>query len=223
VSAVPDLTVRDLVVRAPSGRSILHAARLDLPAGGTLVVRGPSGAGKSTLLHALAGLVTPATGSIRWGECELAGLPATQRDAFRLATIGLIFQEFLLFEELSAHGNAAIAAAYVPKTQRAALSARAAELLKRLGVPTAKRDVASFSGGERQRVAIARALASDPAVILAAEPTASLDRPNADRLVGDLLALVGEKGITVIVVSHDPAVTGAMDRVIDVVDGEVQA
>jgi ABC-type lipoprotein export system ATPase subunit len=216
---MPDLAVRDLTVRAPDGRVILRAERLDVAAGGTLGIRGPSGAGKSTLLNAIAGLLAPASGSIRWGGRELCGLPEARRDAFRRATIGLIFQDFLLFEELSAHANAGIAAAYVPAGERAAVTARAAALLERLGIQPAARNVASFSGGERQRVAVARALATDPAVILADEPTASLERPSADRLVADLLALARERGRTVIAVSHDPAVTDAMDRVIEVVDG----
>ena len=111
---MPDLAVRDLTVRTRDGRVILRADRLDVAAGEALGIRGPSGAGKSTLLHAIAGLIAPATGSIRWGDLELAGLPEARRDAFRRTTIGLVFQEFLLFEELSALGNAAVAAAYAP-------------------------------------------------------------------------------------------------------------
>jgi putative ABC transport system ATP-binding protein len=215
-----DLAVRDLIVRAPDCRVILRAEHLDIASGETLGIRGPSGAGKSTLLNAVAGLIAPSSGSIRWGDRELCGLPEARRDAFRRATIGLIFQDFLLFEELSAHANAGIAATYVAAGERPAVMARAAALLERLGVQSAARSVASFSGGERQRVAVARALATDPAVILADEPTASLDRRSAaDRLIADLLALAHERGRTVIAVSHDPAVTGSMDRVIDVVDG----
>ena len=220
---MPDLAVRDLTVRTREGRVILRAERLDVAAGEALGIRGPSGAGKSTLIHAIAGLIAPATGSIRWGDLELAGLPDARRAAFRRATIGLVFQEFLLFEELTAQGNAAVAAAYAPAAERAALAARAAALLERLGIPPSARDVASFSGGERQRVAVARALAADPAVILADEPTASLDRPSADRLVADLVALARDRRRTIVAVSHDPAVTSAMDRMIEVVDGDVRA
>jgi putative ABC transport system ATP-binding protein len=170
-------------------------------------------------LNAVAGLIAPSSGSIRWGDRDLCGLPEARRDAFRGATFGLIFQDFLLFAVLSAHANAGVAAAYVAAGGGPTVMARAAALLERLGVQPAARSVASFSGGERQRVAVARALATDPAVILADEPTASLDRRSADRLIADLLALAHERGRTVIAVSHDPAVTGSMDRVIDVVDG----
>ncbi|MGF1475948.1 MAG: ABC transporter ATP-binding protein [Geminicoccaceae bacterium] len=220
---MPDLTVRDLVVQSKDGRRILEVDNLDIAEGETLGVRGPSGAGKSTLLHALAGLLRPSQGEIRWGDRNIAALSEGNRDAFRLKTMGLIFQDFLLFEELSALGNAAVSAAYATPGDRASLRQRAADLLVRLGLEAGARDVSTFSGGERQRVAVARALATDPAVILADEPTASLDRVNADRLVDDLLELARANKRSVIAVSHDPAVTGTMDRVIEVVDGRVRA
>ncbi len=215
----PALSARDVTVTGDDGRMLLRLDRLEVAPGAALGVRGPSGAGKSTLLNALAGLQSPATGSIRWGETDIAALGEAGRDAFRRRCMGLIFQDFLLFEELSPLENAAIGAAFAPRAERAAIRSRAAALLDRLGVPRATRDVARMSGGERQRVAVARALAGAPRVILADEPTASLDRANADRLVADLLALAREGGGTVIAVSHDPAVAAAMDRVISVVDG----
>jgi ABC-type lipoprotein export system ATPase subunit len=219
MSPAPPLSVRDLLVRAPDGRALLRVARLDLAPGEALGVRGPSGAGKSTLLHTLAGLLRAAEGSVRWGDADLAAMGEGARDAFRRRTMGLVFQDFLLFEELSPLDNAAVAAAWSPAAERAALRARAAALLARLGVPPEARSVASFSGGERQRVAAARALAADPPVILADEPTASLDRAAADRLVADLLGLARERGRSVVAVSHDPAVAAAVDRVVEVVDG----
>ena len=217
--ALPDLTVRDLVVRTAAGRTILDLPSLHLAAGQTLGIEGPSGAGKSTLLYVVAGLLMPTEGTITWGEVEITGLGETARDRFRLRTLGLIFQEFLLFDELSALDNAAIAAAYCEASERARLRARAAGLLEHLGVPLGGRDVSSFSGGERQRVAVARALATDPAVILADEPTANLDRENTDRLIADLMALAHEHGRTVIAVSHDPAVLTAMDQTLRLVNG----
>lgn len=220
---MPALVVSDLCVQGSQGRTILAVARLEVPAGQALGIRGPSGAGKSTLLHTIAGLIKPQRGAVLWDGQDLARQPEHRRDAFRLATMGLIFQDFLLFEELSPLDNASISAAYVPPGRRKALRRRARDLLDALGVPPERRSVAGFSGGERQRVAVARALAPDPAVILADEPTASLDRSNADRLVADLIALARDKGRTIIAVSHDPAVTGAMDRVIEVVDGTVRS
>ncbi|MGR3782453.1 MAG: ABC transporter ATP-binding protein [Albimonas sp.] len=216
-----DLRLEGVEVRAPDGRAILSVEHLEVPAGAALGIQGPSGAGKSTLLHAISGLVPVAAGRVTWGATDLAPLPEAARDAFRRRTLGLIFQDFLLLEELSPLDNAAVAAAWAPRAERAAIRARAAGLLSRFGAPSA-RSVSGLSGGERQRVAAARALACDPAAILADEPTASLDRANADRLVADLLSAARERGRTVIAVSHDPALMAAMDRVIQVVDGRVR-
>lgn len=218
---VPDLLLENVEVLAPDGRPILRVARLEAPAGTALGIRGPSGAGKSTLLHVVAGLLPVASGRVMWGDADLAAMTEPARDAFRRARLGLIFQDFLLFEELSAQQNAAIAAAWAPARDRAAIRARAEALLDRFGAP-GDRYVASMSGGERQRVSAARALACDPAAILADEPTASLDRENADRLAGDLLAMAREAGRTLIAVSHDPALIASMDQVVQVVDGEVR-
>jgi len=219
----PPLSLRDVAVDAPDGRALLRVGALDIRPGEAVGVRGPSGAGKTTLLHVMAGLIRPARGAVRWGDTDLATLDEAARDAFRRRSLGLIFQDFLLFEELSPLGNAAVAAAWAPAAERPAIRARAATLLDRLGVPPGARGVSGFSGGERQRVAAARALAANPAAVLADEPTASLDRASADRLVGDLLALARERGRTVIAVSHDAAVIAAMDRVIEVADGAVVA
>jgi ABC-type lipoprotein export system ATPase subunit len=135
-----------------------------------------------------------------------------------------VFQEHLLFEEISASGNASLAALYAAAPERGAIRARAAEQLSRLGLDgTASRRSDSYSGGERQRIAVARALAADPDVILADEPTASLDRVNADRLADDLVALAGAEGRTLIAVSHDPALHARADRVLDIADGRLAA
>jgi ABC-type lipoprotein export system ATPase subunit len=121
----------------------------------------------------------------------------------------LIFQDFLLFEELGALDNAALAAAFAPRADRGPLRQRAADWLDRLGLGQAgTRRADSFSGGERQRIAVARALSNDPAVILADEPTASLDRASADRLIDDLAALRAT-GRTLIAVTHDAALAHA--------------
>ncbi|MDQ0324678.1 putative ABC transport system ATP-binding protein [Rhodopseudomonas julia] len=213
------LSVSGLKVEGEGGRRILEADALDVAAGTAIAIRGPSGAGKSTLLFALAGLVPIAKGSVRWGETEISALKEDGRAAFRRAHIGMIFQDFLLFEELSAQANASLAGAYVRKRrQNIGEGARAA--LERLGLSgDDARTVATFSGGERQRVAVARALAAEPSIILADEPTASLDRAAADALVDDLIQMTRESGRTLIVASHDLKVHQSVDRLIDVADG----
>lgn len=215
------LKIEGLVVPGGRGRVLLSVPELSLPAGALVGVEGPSGAGKSTLLYALAGLLDVA-GSIRWGEVDLASLRAEGRARFRADSIGMIFQDYLLFEELGAVDNAALSALFRGRGERDGVRARARDRLDRLGLGgTAGRRVASFSGGERQRVAIARAMAAEAPVLLADEPTASLDRPAADRLVDDLVTLARETGTTLIAVSHDARLIARMDRVLTITDGAV--
>ncbi|SFR03581.1 ABC transporter ATP-binding protein [Poseidonocella sedimentorum] len=219
----PPLRLRDLAVTSPGGRALLTLPKLAIAPGTATVIRGPSGAGKSTLLMALAGLIRPARGEIRWGETDLAALPEPAIARFRRETLGFVFQDHMLFEELSAAENASLAALYAPKAARAGLAARSEALLTRLGLGArGARRVDSFSGGERQRIAVARALATDPPILLADEPTASLDRANADRLVADLMSLARDGGKTVIAVSHDPALIAAADRVLHIEDGALR-
>jgi len=216
------LEVSNLRVTGDGGRRLLSVDRLEIRAGSAVVVRGPSGAGKSTFLYALAGMIAPETGQICWGDTDIAPLPEAARAAFRCRNMGFVFQEHLVFEELSAAENAAIAALYSGRALRGKIRDRAATELVRLGlggVGTRRSD--TFSGGERQRIAVARALAGDPGIILADEPTASLDRDNADRLAEDLVTLARTEGRTLIAVSHDPALHDRADRIIDIVDGRL--
>lgn len=216
----PDLRIEGMELFADSGRRLLEIPRLHLSPQRAVVLRGPSGAGKSTLLHAISGLL-PARGRILWGGQDILALSGPERAAFRRNNIGLIFQDHLLFEELSAAENASVAALYAPRARRQAIEARARDALTRLGITEPLRPAGTYSGGERQRIAVARALATDPPILLADEPTASLDRANADRLAADLMALARDEGRMLIAVSHDPAFHAAADRVIDMRDGQI--
>jgi ABC-type lipoprotein export system ATPase subunit len=220
--AVPGLplSVRDLVVRGEGGRTLLELPRLDLAPGEALAIVGPSGAGKSTLLLALAGLLRAQAGRIAWGTDDLAAMPERARTAFRRRSVGLVFQDHLLFEELGAEANAALARAWAPPGERREVRERAASLLRVLDLPgDPGRGVASFSGGERQRVAVARALAADPPVVLADEPTASLDRGSAAALTDVLAGLASEQGRTLVVVTHDEALRARAQRVLRLAGG----
>src|SRR5690606_8414559 len=194
------LSITDLSVCAPSGRTLLSVPALTLAPGTCLGVRGPSGAGKSTFLFSIAGLIENATCAVRCGDTDLIPLSAEARATFRRRTVGIVFQDFLLFEELSAAANAALPGAYASRARQSAIAQTAASVLSRLGVAHGARTVESFSGGERQRVAIARALAADPAIILADEPTASVDRASADSLIDDLVSLARDTGKTLIAI-----------------------
>jgi ABC-type lipoprotein export system ATPase subunit len=171
----------------------------------------------------MAGIIAPTQGCIHWGDTDIAASDERGRSAFRRESVGFIFQEHLLFEELSALDNAAITALYAPRRERRRIRESAKDLLTRLGLSEgAARRSDTFSGGERQRIAAVRALAGAAPVILADEPTASLDRPNADALADDLMRLARDDGRTLIAVSHDPALHERADWMIDVVDGRVE-
>ena len=215
------LAVEGLEVRAANGRVLLSVPRLELPAGGTLGIRGPSGAGKSTLLFALAGLQDRMSGQVRWGDTDLGTLRSGARTAFRARNVGIVFQNFLLFEELGPIANASLPAMYRPRGERSGIRDRARRLLKRFGVEEDGRTVPTLSGGERQRVAVARAMSGNAAILLADEPTANLDRDTGERLLADLLARVRENGTTLIAVSHDDRLLARMDRVVKIVDGQM--
>ena len=216
------LAIQDLRVHGEQGRTLLDIPALTVQAGETVCVRGPSGAGKSTLLFAIAGLVGGVEGDITRAGQTISGLSPTAAARFRRDHMGLIFQDYLLFEELDPLANASLTAAFRPAPARRAVVARAGHMLDRLGLgDLGRRRVRSFSGGERQRVAVARALAHEPALILADEPTANLDRAGADRLVEDLMALVAGGDKTLLLVSHDAAVQARADRVVTLHDGRL--
>ncbi|MBE9638304.1 ABC transporter ATP-binding protein [Salipiger mangrovisoli] len=215
------LMISGLAVRSPRGRILLELPALAAAPGALIGIRGASGAGKTTLLYALAGLLDRAEGSVRWGSTDVLALGSEGRARFRAGNIGMIFQDFMLFEELNAQDNAALTALFRPRAERAALRDRAKARLALLGLAEAEHRVTSFSGGERQRVAIARAMASEAPVLLADEPTASLDRGTADRLIDDLVALVRTQGTTLIAVSHDATLLERMDRVLTIAGGRL--
>lgn len=215
------LSVSGLRIKGDDGRTILEATEFAVAPGTAVAVRGPSGAGKSTLLFALAGLLPIDQGSVVWGDTDISRLGEDGRAAFRRDHIGMVFQDFLLFEELSALANASLAGAYARK-RRHGIASGAASMLERLGLgSSSSRTVATFSGGERQRVAVARALAGNPAIVLADEPTASLDRAAADALIEDLVRLAREGGKSLIIASHDHAVHERVDRIVEVADGRL--
>ncbi len=203
------LSVRNLRVsyRDASGKSFtaLSLAELDLQSGAMLGITGPSGSGKSTLLYALAGLGENQTGNIAWGDVQLDRLPSTARDRWRRKTVGFVFQDFNLVAELSPLENVLLPAYFSRLSAPPALRQRARYLLERFGVPVSRSVTGHLSRGEQQRVALARALLFDPPVILADEPTASLDTDAAHLVIETLEGLARDEGRIVICVSHDKA------------------
>ena len=197
---------------APGGGTLeaLRVARWEVPAGAQIAVTGESGSGKSTLLHLLAGIVSPDAGRIQVMGQDLAALPEAARDRFRGASIGLVFQSLNLFQHLTAEENL-LAAPLLAGRESKEDRGRAAALLARVGLEgRAGHRPAQMSLGEQQRVALARALMNRPELLLADEPTGSLDAGRRDEVVALLREMATEAGATLLVVTHDRAVEGAL-------------
>ena len=206
------LAVEGLVIAFPGVGPVLDVPRLALAAGEAVAVEGPSGAGKSSLLHALAGIERPEAGSVRWGAAALWAMPARARDRWRRERLGLVFQDMHLLDGLSALDNVLLPLLFDHARAPRVLRDRAGALLAALGVAGPRRRAAVMSRGERQRVALARALLRRPVVLLADEPTASLDAASGT-MVGDLLLrTAAEAGATLVVATHDPALLARLPR-----------
>jgi putative ABC transport system ATP-binding protein len=190
---------------------------------GTLtLLMGPSGSGKTTLLSLLGCLLAPDSGAIYLNGVEVSRLNESQRTAIRRRNIGFIFQAFRLFRSLSAIENVEIAAEISGREGATGQGATARKLLSDLGL-TDKIHLKpnALSGGEKQRVAIARALVRSPQVLLADEPTASLDSQAGRQIFEILYRLAVEEKKTVVVVSHDPRWESFAHRVAQLRDGQV--
>ncbi|MFB7929431.1 ABC transporter ATP-binding protein [Streptomyces sp. NPDC056039] len=193
------------------GRTLLDNVELSVSAGESVAVTGPSGSGKSTLLMCILGLIKPQAGAITAGGREITGLRSAQLAQARRETVGMVFQFGELLPELSPVENVALPV-LLDGGRHQDTYRRAEELLGELGVPTGSTPTGMLSGGERQRTAVARALITEPAVLLADEPTGALD-PEAKEAVARLLFTAArDRGCALLVVTHDPWVAGQADR-----------
>jgi putative ABC transport system ATP-binding protein len=179
---------------------------------------GPSGSGKTTLLQVLGGLLRPTAGTLRLGGRTISGLSLDELAGLRLAHFGFVFQAYNLFPTLTAAENVAVALDLVG-IHGGAAKQRARELLDDVGLGDRANSYPSqLSGGQKQRVAIARALASDPALVLADEPTAALDSTSGAKVVA-LFRRLADEGRAVVIVTHDNRILGAGDRIVEMEDG----
>jgi putative ABC transport system ATP-binding protein len=197
----------------------LEGMDLRIAPGEFVVVAGPSGSGKTTLLQLLGALDRPTDGVVRFEGRDLRGLGDGELARLRLSELGFVFQQFNLIPTLTARQN--VEAALAPTgVDASARHLRAGELLEAVGLAARSEHLPSqLSGGEQQRVAIARALANDPRVLLADEPTGNLDTTTGREILALLRQLADGRGLTIVVVTHDPTIADDAPRVVHMRDG----
>jgi putative ABC transport system ATP-binding protein len=220
------IEIRDLAKTYQTGESPVHALRgvsLSIGPGEFTAIAGPSGSGKTTLLNLVGALDSPTAGSIRVDGKDLSALGRSGRSHLRRDRIGFVFQAYNLMPVLTAYENAesVLALQGVPERER---RARVAKLLAEVGLAGLEdRRPDQLSGGQQQRVAIARAIASDPAVVLADEPTANVDSETAEHLLDLMQRLNRERGVTFLFSTHDPRVMKRARRLVRMVDGRIES
>jgi putative ABC transport system ATP-binding protein len=200
--------------RGPAGDAVEALAGVSgrFAAGHLTVIQGPSGSGKTTLLHCLSGIVQPVAGSVRYAGAAVSEFGEAARDEWRRRHCGLVFQDFRLINELDPLGNVLLPALFKRFRVPPDLRERALALLDGFGVPRRRGAVSRLSRGEQQRVALARALLLDPPIILADEPTASLDRANAEAIATQFEHLAKRNGKIVVCTTHDERVAERADN-----------
>jgi lipoprotein-releasing system ATP-binding protein len=202
--------------------SVLQDLDLDVAEGEMVAILGASGVGKSTLLHVLGTLDRPDSGRVQVAGEDVFGLPEAKLRAFRNRAMGFVFQFHHLLPEFTALENVMMPL-LIARTSDAEARERAALLLAEVGLTArASHRPGMLSGGEQQRVAVARALAASPRVLLADEPTGNLDRQTGERLHELLRRLNQERGITLVVVTHNDQMAAACDRSLRLEAGRLQ-
>lgn len=217
------MDVRNITKSLPLGHErieILKGLSFSILSGEFVSIIGPSGSGKSTLLGIIAGLDNPTTGQVLIDGIDITRMSEGKLAAIRNSKIGMVFQAFNLIPTLTAQENVEVPL-YVGK-HKVSPSARAKELLALVGLShRLDHRPNQLSGGEQQRVAIARALATDPAFVIADEPTGNLDAKNGANVLNLIAQLREQTGKTFIIATHDPVVASHADRAIRIVDGTI--
>lgn len=217
------LALRDIEVRFPGlDRPALSIPALDLAAGAQVALTGPSGSGKTTFLNLVTGLERPGAGAVLWNDVDLTKLSGGGRDRWRAGNVGLVMQDFHLFPGLSARDNVLLPQRLAHFRLPPGALSEAARLLNRVGIERHDQRIETLSRGQMQRVAVARALAAHPRIIVADEPTASLDEASGSAVSDLLLELAREAGATLIVATHDPRLVGRLGRTLRLESGLVR-
>jgi putative ABC transport system ATP-binding protein len=202
----------DGVRKSFRGTPVLDIRRLEIPKGAQWIITGSSGSGKTTFLNLVSGILTPDAGSITVSGTDITRLSEPDRDRFRAAKIGIVFQTFNLLQGFTALENVLLGMLFADRVD----PDRAGALLDRVGLKE-KRDQNpdALSVGQQQRVAIARALANKPEILLADEPTGNLDPKTGETIIELLKEMCGENGTTLLCVTHQPQVMQSFKDVTD--------
>ncbi|MER3384361.1 ABC transporter ATP-binding protein [Pectobacterium aroidearum] len=219
-----ELLIQHLSVTFPdTSEAVLDIPALSIRSGERVAVMGPSGSGKTTLVNAITGMDHSGTGHVQWEKQDIWQMNEAERDRWRAQHIGLVMQDFHLFPGLNALENVLLPAQFHHWRIPVSLRQRAADLLAQVGLNTAKRPIEVLSRGEKQRVAVARALLSQPDIIVADEPTASLDAHSGEQIADLLVTLARESRATLIAITHDARLASQMSRCIQLEKGRLVA
>jgi putative ABC transport system ATP-binding protein len=208
--------LKDIEFHYPQGAFRLQIPELKIEQGHKVAFIGPSGSGKTTLLNLIAGILRPTTGQIQVNEQDITNLDDSDRRDFRVANVGLVFQEFELLEYLTVLDNILLPFRISPALKlNAAVRERAVQLARDVGIQDQlHRYTNQMSQGERQRVAICRALLPDPCLLLADEPTGNLDPVNKEHVLEILFECVSKTRATLLAVTHDINIVDRFDSVV---------